>query len=72
MLRGFKLTTTFTQSFVNFQCRSLSDEAAIPTIRKSFKKMANRPAVVDQRLRNSDLDNKAQECKKDWRIVGAT
>jgi hypothetical protein len=73
MMRGIKLGTSLVSNAA-VQSRPFSDQAgaAASAIRKSFKKMANRPAVVEQRARNSELESKEQETKKSWRIVGAT
>lgn len=51
----------------NATTRSFSEQ-----VRKSFKKMANRPAVQEQRTRNAALEEKAIQSNKEWRVIGAT
>jgi len=49
------------------QRRDFSD-----VVRKCLKQRDKRPAVAEQRERNSELDTKAAASGLGWRIVGAT
>lgn len=74
MFRGLKLSSSLIRKAPVVQSRALSEQPATAAagVRKSYKKMANRPVVVEQRARNAELEAKAQAANKDWRIVGAT
>ena len=66
MIRGVQTTISSTLH-KNVVTRSFSEQ-----VRKSFKKMANRPAVQEQRTRNAALEEKAIQSKLEWRTIGAT
>ena len=66
MIRGVQMSITAPLSR-NVVTRNFSEQ-----VRKSFKKMANRPAVQEQRNRNAALEEKAAKSNLEWRVIGAT
>ena len=76
MIRGVLLSSSTLLNVSARPVRLFSEQvaaaAAAKPVRKSLKKMANRPIIVEQRSRNSALESKAAESKLGWRIVGAT